>query len=130
MKKVVLIIAVLGIVGAGFWYWQNQSSQVAVIDCAVDTACFATNFRSCTLSKVYGGATEIAGGTPESCQVKFYTAENTFLNAPALNMECTVKNTGLFKDEEINAVGVIQKGSLCAGSMYEEYKKIPGLIKE
>jgi hypothetical protein len=126
MNKIILACIIL-LAGLGFWYWQNQSSQSSVIDCGVDTACFAANFKSCTLSKIYGGAIEVTAGNSDACKVKFHTGENTFLNQPALTMECVVKNTDSFRDEEINAATIYQKGSACEGSMADEYAKIPGL---
>lgn len=85
-----------------------------VIDCGTDTLCFSKNFKTCTPSKIYGGITEIKGGTPKDCDVVFQsTDDRQYTGGKILQMECKIKNTDNFKDEEINAYFAFQKGAKC-----------------
>ena len=101
------------------------SQESKMIDCGTDTSCFSSNFRTCTPSKIYGGSTEIRGGTPQACNVFMLDlTDPKYTGGQRLSMECTVKNTNTFKDEEMNAVGIIQKGSSCKGTLYDQMSKI------
>lgn len=126
MNKTILIVSVIIIAGVGFWYWQNQSSSIK--DCETDSGCFSTNFRSCTPSRFLGGGVEVVSGTPESCRVMFDNPKSTYVER--LTMECTVKNANSFKDEEINAYSVYEKGSVCNGSLYDFFVKSFGSKKQ
>ncbi len=104
-------------------YWQNQSNKIK--DCGTNTACFTANFKSCTPSKIYGGLTEVMSGTPESCKIIFTNMDDTKNTAgQKLIMECNVKNTTSYKDEEINGISVYDKGSVCTGSLSDFYASL------
>lgn len=135
MNKTILVALVLVIAGAGVWYWQsnskespsvsNSSQEVNSIDCGTDTACFAKNFRSCAPSKIYGGAAEIKEGTANSCIVFFASMDDPkYTGGERLTMNCTVKNTNTFKDEDMNAFSIYEKGAECSGPLYDIYQRI------
>ena len=96
-----------------------------VVDCGTDTLCFSKNFKICTPSKIYGGTTEIKGGTPKSCNIVFQSTDDPkYTGGKRLMMECSVSNTDTFKDEEMNAYFAFQKGSQCSGDLYDFYSKL------
>ena len=117
-KIIILSIVVLGLMFI-------SSCSKGVIDCGTDTACFTKNFRTCTPSRIYGGLTEVKGGTPKSCQVYLQSQENPkYTGGKVLSMECTVQNTDTFKDDAINMLGIMDKSSSCSGTLYDEMNKL------
>lgn len=119
MKKIwlflILILGIFIISGCG----------KKVIDCGIDTKCFSNNFKTCTPSKIYGGLTQVVGGTKESCNVLLYSAEDPlFTKRERLSMQCSVKNVNTFKDEEMNMLGIMDKSSSCQGTLYDQMNEI------
>ena len=104
-----------------------SSCNKQIVDCGTDIACFYKNFRSCTLSKVGGGAAEIKGGSAKSCNVYFEGDNPSFQNGEIKHekttMECTVTNTDTYKDSDINWYDIAGKNS-CKGTLYDAYLKI------
>jgi len=98
-----------------------------IVDCGTDAPCFYKNFRSCTPSKVSGGAMEVKGGSIKACDVYFEgdnpSFENGELKHEKVTMECTVTNTDTYKDTAINGYDIAIKNS-CSGTLYDIYLKI------
>ncbi|MBI2655522.1 hypothetical protein HYX06_03815 [Candidatus Woesearchaeota archaeon] len=121
MNKVLLF----SIVVLGIFIVSGCAKQV--VDCGTDVTCFYKNFRTCTPSKVGGGAMEIKGGSVKSCNIHAETDNPSFQNGEIkheiLTMKCTIRDTDTFKDIEINGLGLISKGS-CSGSMYDVMTQI------
>jgi|SRR3989344_5195509 len=116
-KTVILLTFVLGLIFI-------SSCSKRVIDCGTDTACFSKNFKTCTLSKIYGGATEIKGGTAQYCEIYFESAASELAKLDKMSMICTVKDTASYKDYEMNAVYVFEKKSECKGTLADTYSEI------
>jgi len=103
----------------------KTSTQLQLIDCGTDTECFSANFLDCKPAKMFGGATEIRGGTPKSCSVMFQSMDDPqYTGGKRLTMDCTIKNTDTFKDEEMNGYMVVVKGAACKGDLYDFYAKL------
>ncbi len=98
-------------------------AQSTIIDCGTDTICFSKNFRTCTPSKIYGGATLIKRGTPQACEIYFESAENKLAGLEKMSMVCTLKDTASYTDYEMNAYDVFLKSD-CQGSLADTYAKI------
>ena len=130
IKKIIFLVGILLVLVLVSCKGQTPSSSGAnkeskMIDCGTNTACFSSAFKTCTPSKIYGGATEIMGGSPEACNIFMLSLDDPkYTGGQRLSMECTIKDTNTFKDEEMNAVGVIQKGSSCKGTLYDQMSKI------
>lgn len=96
----------------------------------MDTECFDTNFKSCTRSKLYGGAIEILNGTTELCNIIFRNEGVADINnGEMLIMECTIYNSDLFKNKAKEfgyavlspALVYDDENALCKGSLYDFY---------
>jgi len=96
------------------------------VDCGTDGACFMKNFKTCTPSKLGGGATEVKGGTTKSCQVYFEGDNPSFkdgkiVQGEKLTMECVVPDTNAFDDEIFTGFTLLKlvEKSSCKGSYYD-----------
>ena len=111
--------------------------KIKVIDCGTDSKCFMDNFKSCTPSKLGGGAGQVTGGSAESC--RFYAEANNpkfskdgkVTSMEKLSMECSVPNTNKFDDEIFTGfthLKIMDIGS-CQGTLYDLFSSSLNQIK-
>ncbi|MBI4264109.1 MAG: hypothetical protein HY657_07025 [Acidobacteria bacterium] len=47
-----------------------------------------------------------------------------FTGGKRLSMECTVQDTPSYTPDEMNALGIVAKGAMCTGDLYDAYARI------
>lgn len=128
LQIIIGLLIVVGGVTSYVYFGQNKK----VVDCGTDQNCFAENLKTCTPSKIGGGATIIKGGSVNNCELYFEGASPSDPKTP-LGLTCLINVTDtttamgkswLFKDANIAAYILFNKMDSCQGPYKDELTKM------